>query len=102
MKTNLHAVHGNGLWLRHRLPIEVRSSLTDAELEVARMLADSYSNAAIAKTRGTAINTAANQVAAVYRKLQVRCRRECILRLYGGRLVPIDRHALQAVNRLAG
>lgn len=88
--------------LVYELPPDVRACLSRAELDVARMLADSRSNAEIARARGSAVNTVANQIAAVYRALGVRCRRECILRLYGGRLVPIDRSVLEVMARLAG
>ncbi len=53
-------------------PIE-RSAiqLTDAEREVAKLVAAGLTNEAIAKVRGTATRTIANQVAALLRKLGV-------------------------------
>lgn len=87
--------HADGsMLITHRIPLELRRSLTPAELEVARLIADSFGNAEIAVARGTAERTTANQIAALYKKLRVRCRRELVLRLYGGSLLPIDRGAL--------
>jgi hypothetical protein len=51
--------------------------------------------------RGTSIRTTCNQIAAAHRKLEVRCRRELVLRLYGGALVPIDARALEPIAKLA-
>lgn len=89
------------LVLTHAMPIDVHTRLTASELAVARMIADSYSNEDMSRARGTAVATIANQVGTMYRKLGVQCRRECVLRLYGGRLVPIDRQVLSAIDQLA-
>jgi DNA-binding NarL/FixJ family response regulator len=62
--------------LRIDLQHEVVDTLTPAELEVAGLLLHGYSNRAIAGLRGTALNTVANQVRAVYRKLGVHSRSE--------------------------
>jgi DNA-binding NarL/FixJ family response regulator len=51
-------------------------TLTPAELEVAGLLLHGYSNREIAGLRGTALNTVANQVRAVYHKLGVHSRSE--------------------------
>jgi DNA-binding NarL/FixJ family response regulator len=50
--------------------------LTDAETAIARDILSGLSNASIARKRGTAVRTIANQVAAIFRKLQVRSRLE--------------------------
>jgi len=52
------------------------TSLTDAEREVTLSLLAGRSNRTIARARGTAVRTIANQVAAIYRKLGVRSRTE--------------------------
>jgi DNA-binding CsgD family transcriptional regulator len=45
------------------------STLTNAERAVARLVADGLTNAEIARARGAALRTIANQVAAILRKL---------------------------------
>ncbi len=50
------------------------SGLSLAEAEVARLVLDGCSNAAIAATRMTSVGTVAKQVARVYRKLGVHSR----------------------------
>jgi DNA-binding CsgD family transcriptional regulator len=50
--------------------------LTPVEAEVTRLLAAGLSNAEIARVRGTARRTVANQVASVFRKLGVSSRLE--------------------------
>ncbi|MFL5392258.1 MAG: response regulator transcription factor [Myxococcales bacterium] len=59
-------------------------SLTVAEADVARMMTAGLSNAAIARRRGTAVRTIANQVASIFDKLGVRSRSElCFLAVTG-------------------
>jgi DNA-binding NarL/FixJ family response regulator len=50
--------------------------LTAAERHVASLAAAGLSNAAIAKRRGTALRTVANQMASVLRKLRICSRHE--------------------------
>jgi DNA-binding CsgD family transcriptional regulator len=57
------------------------AALTEAEREVARLVADGCSNQAIAAKRGRAPTTVANQLAAIFRKLAVSSRSELIARL---------------------
>lgn len=55
--------------------------LTEAEREVAALIATGISNAAIAAQRGSSARTIANQVQAVFRKLGVRSRAELAVRV---------------------
>jgi DNA-binding NarL/FixJ family response regulator len=57
------------------------SSLTTAELEIARAVARGMSNAEIAAARSTSARTVANQLAAIYRKLKVGSRVELARKL---------------------
>ena len=59
-------------------------ALSAAEREVARLLLEGNSNAAIARERGTSPRTVANQLAALYRKLGVRSRAELAARVIDG------------------
>jgi DNA-binding NarL/FixJ family response regulator len=56
--------------------------LPSAELEVVRYLVEGRCYAEIAKRRGTAERTIANQIAAVFRRLKVSGRSELLLRLF--------------------
>jgi len=58
-------------------------TFTPTELEVAGLILHGYSNREIAERRGTALNTVANQVRAVYRKLSVHSRNELAATLQG-------------------
>ena len=60
---------------------DVFAALTQAEREVARLVADGSSNQAIAEKRGARPQTVANQLAAIYRKLAVSSRSGVIARL---------------------
>lgn len=51
-------------------------ALSEAEREVARLAARGTPNAAIAKKRGVALRTVANQLASIFRKLDVSSRAE--------------------------
>src|SRR5262249_31795402 len=53
-------------------------ALTRAELDVLELLVQGRSNAEIAARRGTATRTAANQVAAIFKKYEVSSRVELI------------------------
>jgi len=57
------------------------AALTQAEREVARLVADGCSNQAIAAKRGARPQTVANQLAAIFRKLAVSSRSGLIARL---------------------
>lgn len=59
-------------------PLELPDSLSTAEKQVARMVYDGLSNAEMAERRGTATRTVANQLAAIYRKLEVDSRDELV------------------------
>ena len=50
--------------------------LTPAERQVALAVLAGYSNAEIARTRGSSPRTVANQIASIFRKLGVRSRGE--------------------------
>ena len=58
-------------------------ALSQAEREVARLVADGCSNQAIAAKRGVRRQTVANQLAAIYRKLAVSSRSQLVARLVG-------------------
>ena len=60
-------------------------ALTDAEREVAALIADGRSNAEIARARGTSRNTVSNQIASILRKLGVGSRVEVAARIRGER-----------------
>ena len=57
------------------------AALTQAEREVARLVADGCSNQDIAARRGAHPQTVANQLAAIYRKLAVSSRSALVARL---------------------
>jgi DNA-binding CsgD family transcriptional regulator len=56
------------------------ASLTAAEKSVLGLLLEGATNAAIAHARGTSVHTVANQVAGIFRKLDVRSRYELYAR----------------------
>jgi DNA-binding NarL/FixJ family response regulator len=61
----------------HALP----GTLTRSEREVALGVLEGLSNAAIAARRGTSARTIANQIAAIFRKLDITSRAELVRRL---------------------
>jgi DNA-binding NarL/FixJ family response regulator len=63
-----------------RLDAHLRDVLTPAEGLVARLLVDGLSHREIAARRGSTSRTVANQVASIFRKLDVSGRRELLLR----------------------
>jgi DNA-binding NarL/FixJ family response regulator len=69
------------------------SLLTGTEFEIAHDVLAGLTNAEIARRRGTAVRTIANQVASIYRKLRVRSRLELSLLALAGRHA-IDAHDL--------
>lgn len=91
---------GHAAILTYPTPIAITRALTPSELLVARVVADGASNVEIALARGTSVRTVANQIAALYRKLGARCRRECALALYGAERVPIERTTLDVLERV--
>lgn len=58
-----------------------RADLSEAELDVCSRLLRGDSNRAIADARGTSVRTVANQVATIFRKLEVSSRSELIAKL---------------------
>lgn len=64
--------------------LELPDSLTSAEQDVVRLVAQGLSNSDIGKARGRSARTIANQLAAIYRKLGVTGRTELLARLTGG------------------
>src|SRR5258708_4903951 len=58
--------------------IELPGTLSAAETEVATLTLRGYSKRDVARTRGASVNTVANQLRAVYRKLGVSSRTELI------------------------
>lgn len=58
--------------------------LSPAERKVVALLADGLSNEAIARVRRVSVRTIANQVAAIFRKLQIHSRIELIARMRDG------------------
>lgn len=82
---------GRTLVLSFRIPAaDWPSLLTGTEAEIAHDVLAGLSNAEIARRRGTAVRTIANQVASIYRKLRVRSRLELSLLALAGR------HAVEA------
>ena len=62
---------------------EEPDNLTRGEAAVARLAANGHTNAQIAKARGTALRTVANQMASILRKLRLTSRRELSARYHG-------------------
>ena len=73
-------------YLRLEVPLRppLPASLTAAEREVVALIIEGKSNAEIAKARGVALRTVANQVASVLRKLDVGSRSALLARLTRG------------------
>jgi DNA-binding NarL/FixJ family response regulator len=63
---------------------EAHAALTDAEDDVARLVADGLTNVEIAERRGSAERTVVNQIAAIYEKLGIGSRAELVLALLRG------------------
>jgi DNA-binding CsgD family transcriptional regulator len=59
-------------------------TLSPTEREVLRLVLEGMRNAQIAARRGTSVRTVANQVASLFRKLGVTCRRELLAILAAG------------------
>lgn len=78
-------------------------SLTAAEAEVAALVVEGLSNAAIAKRRNTSVRTVANQLRSVYSKLSVGSRRQLCSRysLHTGPLALPSTQALPAIAQTA-
>jgi DNA-binding NarL/FixJ family response regulator len=58
-------------------------TLTRAERAIAVLLLEGYSNARIAKHRGTSERTVVNQVASIFKKARVASRTEFAARVFG-------------------
>lgn len=77
---------GSTVVVSFRVPVpDWHSLLTTTEVEIARDVLAGHSNAQIAQRRRTSVRTIANQVASIYRKLQVRSRLELSLYALAGR-----------------
>ena len=61
-------------------PADWAAGLTEAEFEVAVFVLAGRTNAEIARTRQVSLRTVANQVASLFRKLQVSSRGELVAR----------------------
>jgi DNA-binding CsgD family transcriptional regulator len=69
----------------HPLPAAVKiEGLTTAEEEVLLLLLDGHDNATIARIRGTAPRTTANQVASIFKKVGVASRAELAAKIPAG------------------
>jgi DNA-binding CsgD family transcriptional regulator len=74
---------GTGRYLLLSFRRDARTAdLTPAERRVALAVLAGYSNAEIARMRGSATRTVANQVATIFRKLGVRSRGELAARSF--------------------
>lgn len=62
-------------------PATIPDSLTEAEREIAQLLYDGLSNREISQRRDTSTRTVANQIAAIYEKLEVSSRGDLVRRL---------------------
>lgn len=67
--------------------LRMPASLSESEQAVARAVIAGHSNAEIARVRGTSAKTVANQLYAMYRKLEVGTREELVAMLVDGALV---------------
>lgn len=56
--------------------LENAGRLTASELAIAELVLQGHATAEIARARGRSVRTIANQIAAIYRKLGVKSRRE--------------------------
>ncbi|QDG49419.1 helix-turn-helix transcriptional regulator [Persicimonas caeni] len=66
-----------------KAPLKIPESLTDAEREVAQLVYKGLTNGDIARTRSTTTHTVANQLATIYRKLDISSRDELMQCLAG-------------------
>lgn len=64
----------------------VRESLSSGEKEVLRLLLDGQSTASIAVVRGTSPRTVSNQIATIFKKLNVHSRAELAAKLFNNPL----------------
>ncbi|HET7539041.1 MAG TPA: helix-turn-helix transcriptional regulator [Polyangiaceae bacterium] len=71
-----------------RPDLALSNLLSDAELQICRMLLEGSTHAEMAAVRGTSRRTIANQLAAIFRKLKVSGRLELVTRLAQRRLNP--------------
>lgn len=80
------------------------STLTPAEREVALLLIEKSSNLEVARERHRSVRTVANQIASVFRKLDVSGRSEMLARLCAaaGAASSVDEHVANPAARRAG
>ena len=71
-----HDLDGLRVWVIDVPAVEVPTALSTAEQEVVQLVLEGMSNREIARHRGTSVRTAANQLASIYRKLNVSSRAE--------------------------
>lgn len=78
-----HFTVGGAEFVRLAIPLvpPLPATLTAAECDVVALILEGKSNAAIAKARGVAVRTVANQVASILRKLDVESRSALIAQL---------------------
>jgi DNA-binding CsgD family transcriptional regulator len=68
--------------LSYPVRVAAPASLTAAERDVVQRIVRGETNAEIARARRTSLRTVANQVAAVFEKLDVSSRRELVAKLH--------------------
>ena len=71
------------LYATYPSDITLPDGLTDAEADVAKMIAAGRSNAEIAEARSVSVRTIANQVASIFRKVGVSSRSDLLVMLRG-------------------
>ena len=69
---------------------EHRQALTAAEEQIVDFVAQGMSNVAIARARGTSVRTVANQLASIYRKLDICSRHELLVLVSRGSEPPAE------------
>jgi DNA-binding NarL/FixJ family response regulator len=74
----LESTQGDFAVLSFPLGDEPSESLTPAEVTVAQLILQGKSNREIAAQRGSTVRTVANQVASLFRKMNVRSRLELV------------------------
>lgn len=69
------------VWSEAAPPLRAPPVLTEAERKVLKLVLEGHSNAHIARVRGTATRTVANQIASLFRKHDVHSRAELVASL---------------------
>ena len=75
---------------RHTAPPRHNASLSERELEVARLIAAGYSNKQMASELGISHNTVARHVANIMRKMDAGNRTEAVLNAIRQELIPFS------------